>query len=691
MDIKNIQYRIVKIIIDQVTSYKNKGYKHFSTILCMSISNMSKYRLSKTPKKFGNYNSMLKNIDTEISKGNDVELYQNILADINSFLLNENLIKKTDKICHFDQLKEIKISTEDNPFAVIMLYLEKYLSKYELAYTISLHHEDIFGIEIRHSNLKQYGSLLIFFLDDSDMFDSSVQINATQEMSVVLILNFSSLKKIDFPTTSKQRIKIENLSTLKDKLKSNSFQHVANECIKLIDRYMISFNQYLINQKILEIFKKNKSSKNLSQLLVDTMNYLSYHEYVFEKNLIHNLSGSSLVALFIDSFQILDLIDFSNKFKTIILAVSNPLLETIAKKHIRKNIENFKNVKIIQFDGTINSLIHQMYLLNKKDRIDLLYVGQGSASLLNFSDDFCTQIAGLLSNKGKIILSFLNKDSQIINNKFYNKESMTIHYNFFNNKFIYPLANTSVLKLEKDLSNYFTIKNKYAYPFLGTLYNRDYADKNLRKKLRTVDKLISNMSLSQDKSDSNVSALIKNLLKLNNVFSAYHIIYAKKPLIRNNKYEIMDLNTITEKIESFRIIQHEPCYSSYKLYKYLETIECKPITLIKVIIFKTNQQFIYYLTTNIHNLNEQEIETIRKKYGFENLSIAPRKEVTKIHYNHPITPLFALSNNSYLYIYDIDELKNITEKELYCSFDELNTLCINKEEFIEKLKKSRLK
>ncbi len=131
MDIKNIQYRIVKIIIDQVTSYKNKGYKHFSTILCMSISNMSKYRLSKTPKKFGNYNSMLKNIDTEISKGNDVELYQNILADINSFLLNENLIKKTDKICHFDQLKEIKISTEDNPFAVIMLYLEKYLSKYE--------------------------------------------------------------------------------------------------------------------------------------------------------------------------------------------------------------------------------------------------------------------------------------------------------------------------------------------------------------------------------------------------------------------------------------------------------------------------------------------------------------------------------------------------------------------------------
>ena len=101
---------------------------------------------------------------------------------------------------------------------------------------------------------------------------------------------------------------------------------------------------------------------------------------------------------------------------------------------ILKNIENFKNVKIIQFDGTINSLIHQMYLLNKKDRIDLLYVGQGSASLLNFSDDFCTQIAGLLSNKGKIILSFLNKDSQIINNKFLFR--CYIHFNcYFPNYF----------------------------------------------------------------------------------------------------------------------------------------------------------------------------------------------------------------------------------------------------------------
>lgn len=169
------------------------------------------------------------------------------------------------------------------------------------------------------------------------------------------------------------------------------------------------------------------------------------------------------------------------------------------------------------------------------------------------------------------------------------------------------------------------------------------------------------------------------------------ILYAKKPIIRKNKYEIADLNNIIKKIEKYRIIKHEPFYSSYKLYKYLEVSECKPITLIKVIIFKTKKQFVYYLTTNVHNLKEQEIETIRKKYGFENLSIAPRKEVLKIHYNHPITPLFALSNNNYSYIYNINELKNIVEEEIYCSFNELNTICINKKEFIEKLETCRSK
>ncbi|MFQ6837703.1 MAG: hypothetical protein ACLRSU_09325 [Thomasclavelia spiroformis] len=695
MNINDIQYRIIKTIVDQITSYK-EGYKYFAPILCMSPSNISKYKSSKFPKKFGNFNIMLENIDKEIGKGNDIKLYQNILKDINSFLLAENLIKKPNEISHFVQLKEIKTNVKDDPFAIIMLYLEKYLSKYKSMYTISFHHEEFFYIDIAHSILKQYDSFSIFFLDDLNGLEIFEKIEEKQSKREILILNFSSFKKTNFPIINKQRVMIENLNILKDKLKNNSFQYVANECSKLIDRYMVGFNQYLINQilinqNIFENLVSKNSSNNLSQFLIETMNYLSYHEYVFEKNLIHNLSNSSSTALFIDSFQTLDLIFFCNKFKIIILAISNPSLKTRIKNYLKKHKEHFNNIKIIQFNGTIDSLNHQMYLLYKNLKIDLLYVGQGSASLLDFSKDSCAKIAGLLSDKGKIILSFLNKDSQIINSTFYNKESMTIHYDFFNNKFIFALINANNLKLEKELSNFFTIKNKYAYPFLGTLYNRNHADKDLRKQLRTVDKLLANISLNQNKSDSKETALINKLIELNNVFSAFQILYAKKPIIRKNKYEIADLNNIIKKIEKYRIIKHEPFYSSYKLYKYLEVSECKPITLIKVIIFKTKKQFVYYLTTNVHNLKEQEIETIRKKYGFENLSIAPRKEVLKIHYNHPITPLFALSNNNYSYIYNINELKNIVEEEIYCSFNELNTICINKKEFIEKLETCRSK
>lgn len=65
MNINDIQYRIIKTIVDQITSYK-EGYKYFAPILCMSPSNISKYKSSKFPKKFGNFNIMLENIDKVI-------------------------------------------------------------------------------------------------------------------------------------------------------------------------------------------------------------------------------------------------------------------------------------------------------------------------------------------------------------------------------------------------------------------------------------------------------------------------------------------------------------------------------------------------------------------------------------------------------------------------------------------------
>ncbi len=673
-----LQYQIIKIILKhifKITESKEKGYDYFCSTLCMSKSSMSKYRYSKSIIKFRNYEKLLLNIDKQINKGEDVIFYLEILEDINEFLLKEKIIKKNQKIQKYIQLKEIKIINEDHFFSILMLYIEKSLKKYEPTYTI-LYNQNPYYIHIQHSSKKQNNSFLIILYETIDDYQDN-----KNQFTQILILNFSKRKKINLNFNNKQITKIENMNYLLDLLENNSFKEVAIECNKIIDKYMIGFNQYILNNMIIK-----ESDLNNELSLAKKMNYLAYHEYTYEKNLVNNLSRSSQIALFINSLQILNLIEFHNQFKTIILAISQPILENITKKYIKN--QHLNNIKIIQFNGTVNSLIHHMYLLNKGEKIDLLYIGQGSASLLDLSFDSCTKIAGLLSDKGKIILSFINSDSQILKRYFYNKQYMTFDYELYDSKIIYPLIYSNITKAQKNLSNYFTIKKKHAYPLLGTLYDRNDVDADLRRKLRTVDKLIANISINNKnsiQSDSKENSLIKKLIELNNELSAYIILYGKKTWI---DYDI-DEHTVLKAIKHYRIIHHEPYYSSYKLYKYLESNEGKKINLIKVIIFKTNQKFVYYLTTNIHNLSEKEIENIKQKHHFNDLSIAPRKEVSQIHYNHPITPLNALLNtDDNIYIYNIDELKNITEQEIYCSFNELKTICVNKEEFIEELQKS---